>query len=422
MSYTRKRLSEAHHIGSSSSTPPIGNPVRPLTLRGFLFAELTRGYLSQPSQDESDSFAERRERVYTFMKTPRELEKLILFGFALCLDAFLFVFTFLPIRALLALGSILFWPFYRHKRLLQPGQIHDLLRVALLMCCCYIFLMVDGSMLYHMVRGQSVIKIYVMFNILDIGDKLLASFGQDTLDALYWTATEKHARRREHAWTVCAHYLLAMVYILLHSTLVFFQAITLNVAINSHNQSLFTVVVSNQFVELKGSAFKKFEKNNLFQMSCSDIRERFHQFILLLVVILRNMTDVFWNLGHLRELVLPLAIVCCSEVMVDWIKHAFITKFNSISSTVYKEYRLILARDVADSRHHLPAADHCDLVSRRMGFIPLPLAVLLIRVICNSITSPSHLSPVFLVIAFLCDGSGAAAITAFLCSSIVCLW
>ena len=46
-----------------------------LTLRGFLFAELTRGYLSQPSQDESDSFAERRERVYTFMKTPRELEK-----------------------------------------------------------------------------------------------------------------------------------------------------------------------------------------------------------------------------------------------------------------------------------------------------------------------------------------------------------
>ena len=56
---------------------------------------------------------------------------------------------------------------------------------------------------------------------------------------------------------------------LLHATLVFFQAITLNVAINSHNQSLFTIVVSNQFVELKGSAFKKFEKNNLFQMSCS---------------------------------------------------------------------------------------------------------------------------------------------------------
>ena len=56
--------------------------------------------------------------------------------------------------------------------------------------------------------------VYVCALVLfQIGDKLLASFGQDTLDALYWTATEKHARRREHAWTVCAHYLLAMVYI-----------------------------------------------------------------------------------------------------------------------------------------------------------------------------------------------------------------
>jgi hypothetical protein len=43
----------------------------------------------------------------------------------------------------------------------------------------------------------------------------------------------------------------------------------MNVAINSHNNALLTLLISNQFVELKGSVFKKFEKENLFQISCS---------------------------------------------------------------------------------------------------------------------------------------------------------
>jgi len=53
-----------------------------------------------------------------------------------------------------------------------------------------------------------------------------------------------------------------------------------------------------QFVELKGSVFKKFEKHNLFQMSCSDVRERFHLLFLLTVVGVRNLTDFSWNMGQ----------------------------------------------------------------------------------------------------------------------------
>ena len=53
-----------------------------------------------------------------------------------------------------------------------------------------------------------------------------------------------------------------------------------------------------QFVELKGSVFKKFEKHNLFQMTCSDVRERFHLLFLLTVVGVRNLTEFAWNLGQ----------------------------------------------------------------------------------------------------------------------------
>lgn len=43
-------------------------------------------------------------------------------------------------------------------------------------------------------------------------DKLLASFGQDVLDALYWTATEPRGRRREHVGII-PHLLLSLVYV-----------------------------------------------------------------------------------------------------------------------------------------------------------------------------------------------------------------
>ena len=51
--------------------------------------------------------------------------------------------------------------------------------------------------------------------------------------------------------------------------MLFFQVVTLNVAVNSHSNALLTLLISNQFVELKGSVFKKFEKENLFQIACN---------------------------------------------------------------------------------------------------------------------------------------------------------
>ncbi len=43
--------------------------------------------------------------------------------------------------------------------------------------------------------------------------------------------------------------------------------------------------------------FKKFDKNNLFQVSCSDVRERFHLFALLFVVVVQTMKEYGWKEG-----------------------------------------------------------------------------------------------------------------------------
>jgi transmembrane anterior posterior transformation protein 1 len=54
----------------------------------------------------------------------------------------------------------------------------------------------------------------------------------------------------------------------MHAFVLFCQVITLNVAINGSSSTLFALMVSNNFVELKGSVFKKFAIDNLFAATC----------------------------------------------------------------------------------------------------------------------------------------------------------
>ncbi|XP_061048101.1 transmembrane anterior posterior transformation protein 1 homolog [Eubalaena glacialis] len=361
-----------------------------LSLLRFLSAELTRGYFLEHNEAK---YTERRERVYTCMRIPRELEKLMVFGIFLCLDAFLYVFTLLPLRVFLALFRLFTLPCYglRDRRLLQPAQVCDILKGVILVICYFMMHYVDYSMMYHLIRGQSVIKLYIIYNMLEVADRLFSSFGQDILDALYWTATEPKERKRAHIGVI-PHFFMAVLYVFLHAILIMVQATTLNVAFNSHNKSLLTIMMSNNFVEIKGSVFKKFEKNNLFQMSNSDIKERFTNYVLLLIVCLRNMEQFSWNPDHLWVLFPDVCMVVTSEIAVDIVKHAFITKFNDITADVYSEYRASLAFDLVSSRQKNAYTDYSDSVARRMGFIPLPLAVLLIRVVTSSIKVQGILS------------------------------
>ncbi|KAF0040022.1 hypothetical protein F2P81_008257 [Scophthalmus maximus] len=349
----------------------------------FICTELTRGYFLEHNEAK---YTERRERVYTCMRIPKELEKLMTFGFFLCVDAFLYVFTLLPLRVLLALLRLLTLPCcgFRQKGpdvhliLFSPqlwaqlhdsetlAQVCDVLKGLILVLCFSMMHYVDYSMMYHLIRGQSVIKLYIIYNMLEVADRLFSSFGQDILDALYWTATEPKERKRDSIGVI-PHFFMAVFY----------------------------------FVEIKGSVFKKFEKNNLFQMSNSDIKERFTSYVLLIIVCLRNMEQFSWNPDHLWVLFPDVFMVVTSEVAVDIIKHAFITKFNDITADVYSEYRASLAFDLVSSRQKNACTDYSDSVARRMGFIPLPLAVLLIRVVMTSVKVQGALSYTCVFLCYL---------------------
>lgn len=237
--------------------------------------------------------------------------------------------------------------------------------------------------------------------MLDIGDRLLSAFGQDIIDALFWTATEPRTTSKRHL-SVLAHFIFAVIYMLLHSILVMLQATALNVAINSNNKGLLTIMMSNNFVELKGSVFKKFDKNNLFQLTCADVRERFHLSVLLVIVMIQTMREYNWKSEQFMIMLPDCFWVIASEFGVDWIKHAFITRFNEIPIEVYREYTISIAYDVTQTRQKHAFSDHSDLLARRIGLIPYPLAVVLIKALYHSLSFKNFGSIVIFLIAYMC--------------------
>ena len=54
--------------------------------------------------------------------------------------------------------------------------------------------------------------------------------------------------------------------------------------------------------------------------------------------------ESFWSLAP------DCLLVLSAEFLVDWIKHAFITRFNEVSAEVYKDYTTYLAYDLAQTK------------------------------------------------------------------------
>lgn len=58
--------------------------------------------------------------------------------------------------------------------MLQPAQVCDILKGVILVICYFMMHYVDYSMMYHLIRGQSVIKLYIIYNMLEVRPSLTA--------------------------------------------------------------------------------------------------------------------------------------------------------------------------------------------------------------------------------------------------------
>ncbi|KAH8705051.1 eukaryotic membrane protein family-domain-containing protein [Talaromyces proteolyticus] len=315
---------------------------------------------------------------------------------------------------------------------LQPDDKADILKGLLMVCTCIILTYFDASRIYHWIRGQNAIKLYVIYNVLEVGDRLLSAIGQDVLECLFSReALERKPDGRSKVVRPFWLFMLALAYTTLHATALFYQVITLNVAVNSYSNALITLLLSNQFVEIKSTVFKKFEKENLFQLTCADVVERFQLWLMLTIIASRNIVETgaftsWFTVGsgmadhaassitnstplttsprsstsilpqsftflpstaftsltgganslltHLAQVLGPFLIVLGSEMIVDWLKHAYINKFNNTRPVIYRRFLDVLAKD-----YYTNAFANQNL-TKRLGLAVIPMACLFFRV------------------------------------------
>ncbi|KAG5355172.1 Endoplasmic reticulum membrane protein 65 [Yarrowia sp. B02] len=336
-------------------------------------------YLQVHLQGEQPYTEEKNEHLLSLIKVPLNLEKIMAFGFLTCLDSFLYTVTIMPLKVVSVLWKV---AKRRSTRHVTMTNMSDLLKAIVVLSTMTFLLLIDTSKLYHNIRGQNAMKLYVMFNVLEITDKLCAAWGLDVLESLFSAGTLNNYQR------LATYMLLYMAYSAVHSGVLLYQIVTLNVAVNSYSNALLTLLLSNQFNEVKSTVFKRFERESLFQLTCADITERFQLWVLLVSIGLRNVVEVSntglvpsswsgWN-RWLGALLGPGLVVLGSEVAVDWLKHSYIAKFNNFRPRVYRKFLDVLTQDYYEH------AFNDQLITRRMGLPTTALACVFMRMCYQS--------------------------------------
>lgn len=168
------------------------------------------------------------------------------------------------------------------------------------------------------------------------------------------------------------------------------------------------LLIGGNFAEIKSTVFKKYNKASLFKIVASDICERFKLALFLGLVLLLNYCQGM-DSRKVSDYQRIAGFVWMSEIFCDWLKHAFITKFNFIPSTVYPEYSLLLAGDVTGIGHEGVNLDHSHAVVKRIGFAQMPLVCVMARLVREAVKYMSlridsgAVQPLVLIVA--CVGS-----------------
>ncbi|EGD76007.1 hypothetical protein PTSG_11633 [Salpingoeca rosetta] len=379
----------------SASTPPQA-PASKLSWMGC--------FVDQLRLDRGDADAAEMQRELEFttaqiksaFKLIANFERLIFLGVWTCLDLLLDLVCIVPVKAALALVSLIFVPITR-----RPVPLQYFARLAVAGLGMWFVSFIDLSYVYHNIRGQSAIKLYVIFNMCEVFEKLFATFSLDAMDALVLRST-----RYKTALDVLLlppRVIFTVVPVICHTLALLYQILALNVAINSHNTALLTIIISNQFLEIKGTVFKRLDKSGLFQYTCADMRERFQYICVLSLIGVRNMAGYHWDTDYFANtLMWSLLAAMSSEVFVDVFKHTFLTRFNGIDTKVYKSYEHMFANSVVGGTASLHTREgRARRMQRQLGYLAEPLVLLTFKFMHVSLPWVANLSWVYWVIAFV---------------------
>lgn len=323
------------------------------SIRNFIYREirpLTAQILEENMDDPDERHVENDlAQILNITRVPAELETLFAFSLLACLNCFLHYFSILPLRIIHGLVT-------RKNAFAKIRK--EFISAALILGSCFILISVDTSRVYHKIKGQNGIKLYMIFQVLEMAEKMVSAIGLDLYSTVLSSKLNKSRKQ------MIGIYVASCVCQTIHSLILIYQTLAMNVAVNSYSNSLWTLLLSMQFAEIKAAVFKRIDKEGFFQLCIADIVERFYLVMFLLIISIRNFvaagntwSDILpnsWNFNSTHSLAIsvlvgPTVTVIGSELIVDWIKHAYVIKFNRIRPKIYQRFSQILCNDHSTS-------------------------------------------------------------------------
>ncbi|CAE8652733.1 unnamed protein product, partial [Polarella glacialis] len=224
--------------------------------------------------------------------------------------------------------------------LLSITEEGDFLRLSLLMLnVSLIMYCFDVSWMYHYIRGESFLKLYVLFNMLEMFERWCRSVGVDLFDLVMASA--------RHPWySLLPKYAATLAYCFVHSTMHLTRVLLLNVAINTSSSAVFLIIVTNNFGEIKSSVFKKYEQKSLFPIITSDIVERFYLLLDIIFVLTRLSVSTHRGTYTAFDIAFWLFLLVILELGTDWIKFCLIMKFSELPASIFEVYKEVLLADI----------------------------------------------------------------------------
>ena len=322
------------------------------------------------------------EDATQFVLVPFAFERMMVFGQLVFIDSVLFTLCVLPLRFLLALAAFLQHRWRHGFYALHHIHKIDVLRVALMVSGFLFVRQFPISILASFIQRESLLKLKIFLTLVELMDRLMSSYGENILGSLFWSVeAPKDQVSRGFFW----HFALSVVYICLHSLFLLLNLSVFEVAVNSKNSTLVTLLILVQFAEMKGGVMKKITKSGLQKMVCGDLVERAQLLVILLILCLYNQmpehpgNEQFW---------FAIAFIYCSELAVDWLKHSSVINFTRLSPAIYTEclqfFCTLLTRFPPQSS--LTHISSC--LEPELGLLPMPLAIIIWKVVYEF--DPSH--------------------------------
>jgi len=352
------------------------DPHRNSIWRHFLFIRVLLDELAG-LQDAAFSRSIPGSNLPDLLKVPAKLERTMFYGVLLCIDSLLYDITLMPISA--GVGLLRYFTGFQ----ISTTQRIDLLRFSLLFFSVLIFnLYVDFSVLYHYLRAQSLLKLYFIFNMLEILERLVRSWGSDLMDSLVAKVAERSADS-----SLAVNWIFSLFYNCVHAHVHFWRVLLVSVALVSADSSMFMIVLTNNFSEIK-SVFKKYEQRSVYPLLCSDIVERIYLLIDVGLILFSLFTSPQKRRMPMGDILFWIAAMALLEVVTDWVKFLCISKFNELPSSIFDDFHRLHQADVVSVRSSDTVHAFKGVISfshgcsRRLHFQALPLSALVLFHIC----------------------------------------